>query len=139
MALSKDRDVCMKYGDLREMPVVASEVIYKGALVKIDANGFMAPCSSEAGAVFAGIAYESVDNSAGIDGAVSGRVLRDDKSHQLPGSGFTQADLGKKVYAADDETVVLVDSGDLQEVGVIDEYFSATLVGVTLTAKGQSK
>lgn len=138
--LSADRDTVMKAGDLRAYPVKANVKIYKGALLMIDSDGYLTLAASDATAVFAGVAYEAKDNTGGANGDVSCRVLQDSKQHQLPGAGFTQADVGKLVYATDDEIVALTQAvGDEVAVGKIDEFISATKVGVILTAKSQTK
>jgi hypothetical protein len=127
VALTENKKRVEKKGELQAMPVGAGEVIYQGAMVKIGADGYIAPCSAEAGAVYAGIAYEACDNSAGVDGEKSVRVELVN-SFVLQGSGFTQADLGKSVFAQDDTTVSLTDAGNEQEVGKIIEVLSATEV-----------
>lgn len=108
-------------------PVLADAVIYRGALLKIDAAGFLAPCASEAGCVFAGVAREGVDATGASSGDYKCLVETKD-SFYVAAAGIVAADLGKKVYAADDNTVQLAAGTNLQEVGKIIEVVSATLV-----------
>ncbi len=136
-ALTENIDVEMKVNELRAYKM-GVDVIYRGALVKINAAGFLVPCVAEAGAVFAGVAYEQVDNSAGSAGDKSCRVLRVG-SFLLEGAGFIAADVGKKAYASDDQTISDTQAANEQEVGVVDEFLSATSVRVSLTALSQSK
>ena len=75
-ALAADKQVPEKKGEILAYPVVASDIIYKGALCKVNAAGYLAPCSSEEGASFAGVAYEKKDNSAGVAGALDCRVMK---------------------------------------------------------------
>lgn len=128
-ALSKDTQRVEKEGKLLSFPVKGSVKIFHNALLKIGADGFAAPCASEAGAAFVGMAYEAVDASASASGEKSVRVELKNV-FEVAGSGFVQADLLKLVYAVDDNTVSLTDSGDLQAVGRIVEVLSATSVMV---------
>lgn len=130
-ALTESKDRVYKEGKLQSFPVVASDIIYKGALVKVNAAGYLAPCAAEAGAKFAGVAYEEVDNSAGAAGDVSCRAERTGV-HLMNGTGFSQADVGSKVYASDDDTVSTVQGANEQEVGQIVEFISSTEVYVDI-------
>lgn len=103
MALTVNRDL-NHYVDqeLREVQVAASTHIFKGALVGLTNGGFARPLV--AGDLFVGIAYEEVDNTAGSDGDLSGRVFtQGDFEHAL--SGATLANIGAAVYASADDTL----------------------------------
>lgn len=130
-ALTEDINLDEKDGRLVASPVVASDIIFKGALVKHNAAGFLAPCVAEAGSFFAGVAYEKMDNSAGVAGDKMCRVQKTGR-YLLTGSGFAQANVGDAVYAQDDQTISLTDAGNEQQVGVIDEFVSATKVWVKI-------
>jgi len=129
MALSEAKQRVQKEGLLSAFPVKAGVNIFKGALVKIGADGFLAPQAAEAGANHAGVAYEGMDNSNGADGDVVCRVERAD-SFVMDGTGFVQADVGKLVYASDDDTVSITQGTNEMAVGVIEELLSATQVYV---------
>lgn len=131
MALSAKTDRKEKEGKLLAHPVVASDIIYAGALVKHNAAGFLAPCAAESGAVFAGVAVETVDNSAGSAGD---KVCRVDKKGAfiMNGTGFSQADVGSAVYASDDNTVSTTQDTNEQQVGRIVEFISSTEVRVKI-------
>lgn len=113
-------------------PVVASDIIYQGALVKHNAAGFLAPCAAEVGAVFAGVAFEKVDNSAGAAGDLKCRVIKEGR-FLLTSSGFSQADVGSAVYASDDQTFSTTQAVNEQLIGYIDEFVSATQVWVRIS------
>lgn len=130
-ALSDNKEVQRKDGVVLAHKVVGSDIIYRGALVKINADGYLAPCAAEAGAVFAGIAYEEVDNSSGSAGDEECRVYKEGV-FLLEGSGFAQADVGEAVYASDDQTVTKTHAANLQRVGVIVEFESSTKVWVKI-------
>jgi hypothetical protein len=133
MALSADFNYVEQEGKLLAMPVVASDIIYKGSLCKINAAGFLAPCAPEAGSTFAGIAIEQCDNSAGAAGDKTVRV-QNVGAVELVGAGLTQADVGSKVYATDDGVITITEgTTSKQIVGVIVKFISATSVLVKLT------
>lgn len=130
-ALTDNKEVLEKHRRLIENPVAGSTVIFKGAIVKSNASGFLAPASPEAGAKFAGIAYEKCENSAGSAGDEDCKLLREGL-FELSGSGFTQADVGEVVYASDDQTVSTTDGGNEQAVGKIAQVVSASKVYVDI-------
>lgn len=129
-ALTVQKDVILKDGEIAQHKC-AAVVIYQGALVKQNAAGFLAPCSAESGANFAGIAVEGVDNSAGSAGDKLVRVYKKGRA-LLDGAGFAQTDVGQAVYATDDATITKTNASNAQKVGVIDEYVSSTQVYVKL-------
>lgn len=132
-ALTADVNLVQQKGEMVSHPVVASDIIYKGALCKINAAGNLAPCAAEAGSQFAGVAYENVDNSAGIAGAKSCRV-EIEGIFDLTIAGATLADVGSKVYATDDGLVTVTEgTGSKQIVGNIVKFNSATSVSVKLS------
>jgi len=103
MALSANRDVD-HYVDqeLRSVEVAADAHVFKGALLEWNAAGYAQPVAG--GGVFAGLAYEEMDNTGGADGAVTGRVytLGD---FEMALSGAAAGDVGRAVYASDDATL----------------------------------
>lgn len=131
-ALAASRNVVEQEGKLLAFPCVASDIIYKGALVKHNAAGYLAPCAGEAASQFAGIAYEEKDNSAGAAGDIVVRVIQEG-CFELPGSGFSQAEVGSQVYATDDNEVTVTEgTGSKQKVGVIVKFISSTKVLVKI-------
>ena len=66
---------------LRSFKVAGSTTIYKGALVSIQTDGYVAPLT--AAELFAGIAYEEIVN-AGADGAKSVRIYTQGDFAQRP-------------------------------------------------------
>jgi hypothetical protein len=130
-ALVKDIQRVEKEGKLLAMPVKGGVVCFKNALMMIGADGYVKPCISEAGASFAGMAYERVTATDASDGDLSIRLERQNAIY-VAGAGFVQADLGKEVYAADDNTVQLAAGTNLVKVGVIVEVASATSVLVKM-------
>lgn len=129
--LAASKEVIEQEGKLQSMPVVGTDIIYKGALCKINAAGFLAPCAAEAGSQFAGISYEEIDNSVGAAGAIECRVIKVG-SFVLTIAGATQADVGSPVYATDDQLVTTTSATNAQLVGNISKYISATQVVVDI-------
>jgi hypothetical protein len=107
MALTASRDL-NRYVDqeLRTFPVAASERVWKGALVGVERTTGSVR-NLVAGDLFAGIAYEEVDNS---DGGNAEKMIRlyTQGDFVLPAYNASQAWVGAPVYAiADDATSVI--------------------------------
>lgn len=130
-ALTTEKEVEQKDGWIVAHKMSAAKV-FQGAMCNILAAGYLAKCADGAtGAFFAGIAVETVDNSAGAAGDLSCRVYKRG-NFKLNGSGFAQADVGEKVYASDDQTVTKTSAAGRAYVGVIVEIESATAVWVCI-------
>ncbi len=130
-ALTENVDRKEKEGKLLAHPVVASDIIYQGAIVKHNAAGYLAPMAAEAGAAFAGIAYEKVDNSAGAAGDLTCRAEKYG-AFLMNGTGFSQADVGSIAYASDDNTISTTQGTNELAVGRIVEFISSTEVRVRI-------
>lgn len=133
MALSVNRDVD-HYVDqeLRSYSVAGGAHVYKGGFVGLASDGYVQPLT--AGAALVGLAYEEADNSAGSDGDETVRVFTfGDFGHAL--SGATVADIGRAVFASDDETLTF-DSGGNTFVGYVQDVPSANDIILRLTARG---
>lgn len=112
MALTADRNVeFFTSADLVDLPVNDNVQVYKGSFVGRDrATGYARPLV--AGDEFLGIAYRQADNT--IAGHTAGGVRvrlhqAVDIVHAL--AGVTTADIGKDVYASDEETLTLTPTG----------------------------
>lgn len=103
-------DTC---GFTRRLPMAASTKIFNGGLVLIDSSGNAIPAASASGnnaLVVAGIAQETVDNSAGSGGDLDITVKAncDDGAFGFNNSGSAAIDathVGKLAHATDDNTV----------------------------------
>jgi hypothetical protein len=105
-ALTANHDAERKDGILVAYKVAARAVIYKGALVCLNAAGYAVPAADDVGLTFVGVAYERGDNAAGEDGDVSARVWKDG-SFRVAMASPQLSDLGKAAYVVDDNTVAL--------------------------------
>lgn len=127
-ALTKDRDTERRAGDQKVLPVKAATKIFAGSIVCRDSNGYAVPGADTAGFVYQGIAEEYVDNTLGADGALTVRVRRG--VFELVTAGAAISDVGKPVFATDDQTVALNGSTNAVYVGTIYQFVSATSVFV---------
>jgi hypothetical protein len=141
MAMTSNKDIARKEGRIEAFPVEDSVHIYKGALVALNAAGYLEPASDAAGKVLAGVAYEECDNT--LDGHSQGgktcRVTRVGV-FKLEASSVAQALVGRKVYVVDDATVDETTSHSLL-AGVVVEVLSSTAAWVDIgsgTAVGVS-
>lgn len=104
--LTTDRKSIRKDGTLFTLPVAEKTVIYAGALVSINAEGYAVPAGDRPGETFAGKADTRADNTRGangdctVDGHRSGVF-------EFDAFGMTQADLNQDSYVIDDNTVGL--------------------------------
>lgn len=105
-ALTANYDAERKDGILVAYEVAARTVIYKGALVCLNAAGYAVPAADQPGLTFVGVAYDRGDNAAGDDGDVSARVWKDG-SFRVAMNSPRLADLGAPAYVVDDNTVAL--------------------------------
>ncbi len=130
-ALTTEKEVLRKDGEILAHKMAAQN-IYMGALVNVNAAGYLANVAdASTGANFAGVAVETVDNSAGAAGDKICRVYKRGNV-LLQGAGFAQADVGEVVYASDNQTATKTSAAGRAEVGIIVEIESATLVWVKI-------
>jgi len=135
-ALTQDRNTECSGGDLLEIPVAASEVIYSGSLVCSNGLGYAVPASDTAGLKFEGVATARADNSAGEGGDVGVVVRRRGRHRFACKTALDQSALGAEVYAADDQTVA-ADAADVTNdivVGVIDRVQSSDECWISIDA-----
>lgn len=110
MALTANREVDHYIDqELRSLRVAADTHVYKGGLLGLTSGGYAQPLS--AGDLFAGIAYEEVDNSGGAAGDTSVRIYTlGDFGHALSGAGASN--IGDAVYASADDTLTFTSTAN---------------------------
>lgn len=113
MALSDNRELkFFASQELIDLPVDDNVVIYKGGFVgRNRSTGFAR--ALVAGDEFLGIAFKKADNTVTghTAGGINVRLHQDiDVVHAL--SAVANADIGKDVYASDDETLTLAPTGN---------------------------
>ena len=129
--LSADKVRDLKPGDLNDIPVVASDIIYGGAAVGIvKASGHARPLTSAD--EFAGFAQRQCDNSTGAAADKTVRVVRAGIV-TLAISGAVITDVGAHVWASDDDTFQFHGSGGVY-IGKIVRWVSSGVVDVQFDA-----
>lgn len=108
-ALAADRKITFHAGLGRQRvgKVAASTLIYKGAAIAKDADGYLVPAANTAGLKFVGWAEAHVDNSSGAAGALE-VAYRTGISVAMKNDGtnaVAQANLPGPVWVQDDQTV----------------------------------
>ena len=106
-ALAKDRNTPAREGVLINAPVKAGAKIYAGSLVVAD-GGYAKPAVKAENLIALGRAEAAADNSSGSNGDVTVKVRRGvfRWANTATAAGTVGAtELGKDVYAVDDQTV----------------------------------
>lgn len=123
--LAADKPRSYYEGDSHDFAVIAADIIYQGAAVGDNASGYARPLV--AGDPFRGFAAETVDNAAGAVAAKSVRCKRAGLI-SLPISALAITDVGKDVYASDDDTFTLTQSTNTR-IGHVSSWVS-TGIGI---------
>lgn len=95
--------------DTNAIPVAATAKIFSGALVGKNAAGYGRPLN--AGDTAVGFAKDNIDNSNGVDGEKTCELKAKGKASLFIG-GISLGDVGRKVYASDDNTFTLSENGN---------------------------
>jgi hypothetical protein len=113
MAVTAARKTAERDGKQFSHPVAATEVIFKGAMIALDASGDVVDVTEATGLIILGIAEESVDNTDGDAGdvRVTARAGTFKLANADAGDAITRADIGQPCYATDNETVSDVVTG----------------------------
>lgn len=130
------KDPGEQQGVIYHYPVKAATKLVAGALVAIDASGWLVNAADTANFVNAGILDKTVDNTVGAaaNGSKQGRVITRGVFDFVFSGTATQATVGQKVYAVDNQTVAVAatTTNDVL-VGTVVEFISATAVRVRIT------
>jgi hypothetical protein len=105
--LARDTYRDYELGEENQVPAVASDIIYEGSAVGDNASGYGRPLV--AADQFLGFCIEKCDNSAGSAGDKNIRVKTKGRI-SLTVSGVAITDVGKAVYASDDNAFTLTES-----------------------------
>lgn len=108
-------------GEMEDYPAIAADIIYEGAAVGDDGNGYARPL--QAGDPFRGFAVERCDNAAGAAGDKTVRCRTEGRIVLAIGS-LAITDVGKAVYASDDNTFTLTQSTNTL-IGFVDQYLAS--------------
>lgn len=129
--LAADAPRAFFQGDFQDQPVIASDIIYQGAAVGDDGNGYMRPLV--AGDPFRGFADYKADNASGAAGDKYVR-LRTKGKIQLAISSLAITDVGRPVYASDDAVFTLVGAAN-SYIGRVSRYVSSGVGVVAFDAE----
>jgi hypothetical protein len=102
-ALTKDRNIFYREGIELEFSVAANTRIFAGSLVCVNSDGYVVPAADSSNLIFAGVAFEQVDNSTGANGDKTIRVRRSGV-FEFNALSIAQTMVGTAMYAADDQT-----------------------------------
>ncbi len=106
--LSADKSRDFVLGEHNHLPVIAADIIYEGAAVGVTGSGYARPLVS--GDPFRGFALQKVDNDAGAAGDKNVWVRQKGRA-VLAISGLALTDVGRPVFASDDDTFTLTGLG----------------------------
>lgn len=109
--LAVDTPRSFELGSINEVPVIAADIIYEGAAVGDNGSGYARPLV--AGDPFRGFAEARADNSVGAAGDKRVRVRRYG-GVVLTIASIAVTDIGKAVYASDDNTFTLTKGSNTQ-------------------------
>jgi len=125
--LSADTRRDLILGEVNEIPMITTDIIYEGAAVgTVIASGHARPLTSVD--KFVGFAEQKCDNSTGAAAAKNVRVVTKGTA-KLSVSGAVITDVGQPVYATDDDTFVFLPTGGVF-IGFVKRFVSAGIVEV---------
>ncbi len=124
--LAADKASKTKTGRIYSYPVDGGSLIFKGALVVVNAAGFLEPAADAAAkSSVVGIAFEQADNVSGSDGDISVRVIADVRV-VMAATAITAAMIGDTMHVVDDATVDDAVGTNGVVAGTLVEFLSAT-------------
>lgn len=120
--LAKAKPRTWELAEIEELPMVANDVIYEGAAVGEDGNGYVRPLV--AGDPFMGFAIATYDNNGKSAGDTLCRFKQKGKI-RLPVTGATAITANDRapVYASDDDTFTLTGTGN-SKIGYVSRWVS---------------
>lgn len=131
-ATTNAREAKRKDGELISYKMAAVK-IPKGALANINAAGFATNATDAAGETFAGVAYETVDNSTGAAGDTNIRIETTGTFVFVDGgSNGAQTDLGVEFKVLDNQTVTDAATTNSVKAGVCVESIDANTVRIRI-------
>lgn len=107
VALTAPRSTPQGLGRARTIPLAANAKVFAGAMVQVAASGFGVAAVATAANVTIGRAEATVDNTGGINGAVTVKVKPGlfRYANSAGGDLITRAMIGSPCYVVDDQTV----------------------------------
>lgn len=131
-ATTNAREAKRKDGELISYKMAAAK-IPKGALVNINAAGYATNASDTAGDTFAGVAYETVDNSTGNAGDKEIRVETTGTFVFVDGgANGAQTDLGVEFKILDNQTLTDAATTNNVKAGICVESVDSGTVRIRI-------
>lgn len=126
-ALILDKSVELRDGVEISCPVYRAVKIFGGALVCVNAAGYLIPGADTASLIFKGISIERKDNTNGNDGDLTCQIRQRGLVKVILNTAITQANVGDNVFLVDDQTVDIA-ANTTHDIfcGVIAEYIDTT-------------
>jgi len=136
-AIAARKDVRRQPGEVVSFKQAAVK-IWEGALVSVNAAGYVTNATDAANDLFVGVADETIDNSVGAAGDKEIQVRVGGIVNVVSGFSAAQSNLGDPVYVTDNQTVDLAatTTNDVL-VGRIVEVTSASKLRVALVGLGR--
>ena len=134
VALTADRDTKQRSGAVFNRKVAAGVTIYKGALVALNASGFLVP-----GSAATTLKADGVCKAGAVGGASNGDVEAEVErgvfrfANSAAGDAITIADIGNDCFIVDDQTVALTNGTNTRSVAGKIEDVDALGVWVRFT------
>lgn len=116
-ALTAERDTIQRSGAVFNRGVAANAVIYAGALVALNAAGFLVPGSASTTLKADGRATQTVRGTA-VNGEVTCDVERGvfRYANSAAGDAITRADIGTDCFIVDDDQVAKTNGGATRSI-----------------------
>lgn len=122
-ALTEGRATPRRDPDCTSLPVTGGVVIYEGAIVVTNANGFACPGKTGAGLTVQGCAERRANAVGLVDGAINVTVRSGicfKWANATAADQITPAKVGQNCFVLDDQTVAATDGGGTRPVcGVV--------------------
>ncbi len=131
-ALTADRNTAMRKNLEFTFPLAASTKLWAGSIACLNASGFLTKGAVATTLKAVGIVQETVDNTAGANGAVSGKVRRGcfKFGNSSAGDLIAVADYGAQCFIVDDQTVAKTNGSSTRSVAGIIRQVDADGVWV---------
>lgn len=138
MAVSANQVRAVQPPDRGSAPLAATTQLYEGTLGFTNTSGLLVGTTGSGANRFAGLLAKEADNSAGAAGDVKAELITEGIA-ELPGTGFSQASVGKDAYATDNFTVSAGYAANGVKIGKIEAYVSSTKVRVRFDVQAQNQ
>lgn len=131
-ALTADRNTPSRDNVDFSLPVAASTKLWAGSMACLNASGFLTKGAVSTTLKTVGVVQETVDNTLGANGAVSGKVRRGcwKFANSSAGDLIAAADWGAQCFIVDDQTVAKTNGGSTRSVAGIIRHVEADGVWV---------